>query len=209
MVEDGGHLPEEDPFPQEMEPPELLMEATVRVLATEGIDGVTLRKVADTAEMNRGLVHYYFDSKADLLSSLLDHVLAGTKELIGIDDSDPPTQKLWDALQFHAYGPGGIDSAGRHYYQAILQLQALSAHNDDVRRQFARNHRYMVDTVKTIIEEGISDGEFRPVDPDETASFLVTAIDGARNLDMAIRGTAARETSLRTLEAFMAEFVVE
>jgi AcrR family transcriptional regulator len=208
MTEDGDSVMD-DPFPDNMEPPALLMEATVRVLAEEGVDGLTLRKVAEKAGKNRGLVHYYFDSKADLLASLLDHILTGTQKLIGIDESEPPIENLWVALRFHAYGPGGLDQAGRHYYLAILQLQALAAHNEDIRQQFTRNHRYMVDVVATLIQEGIADGTFHQVDPKETASFLLASIDGARNIDLALNRDTTRDTTLRALEEYISEILIE
>lgn len=208
MVEDGQSSAGDDPFPEEMDPPELLLEATVRVLADEGLQGLTLRKVAERSGKNRGLVHYYFESKADLLASLLDHILAGTRGLIGIDNVDDPVEKLWTALRFHAYGPGGIDSAGRHYYLAILQLQALAAHDPTVRQQLTRNHRFVVELVAEILEEGIEHGRLPAVDPESTALFLVAAIEGARTVDLATDGDSARETMMGMLERWMAEMTV-
>ena len=201
--------PNDDPFPDEMEPPELLMEATVRVLAEHGVQGLTLRKVAEKSGKNRGLVHYYFESKADLLASLLDHILEGTNALISIDAGDAPIEKLLTVLQFHAYGPGGVDEAGRHYYQAILQLQALSVHDPAIRHKLTRNHRFVVELVAEIIEAGIEEGAFQPVDPAATATFLVTAIDGARNAALSTDGTGTRETALTMLERWIDAHLVE
>lgn len=208
MPEDGSPFPDEDPFPDDMEPPELLMEATVRVLADEGLHGLTLRKVAERAEKNRGLVHYYFESKDDLLASLLDHILSGTKELIGIVDSDAPIDKLWMALRFHAYGPGGIDEAGRDYYLAILQLQALAPHDPDVRRRLTRNHQHMVDVVTAILREGIDEGTFRAVDPTVTAVVLLALIDGARTTDLSMDVDSCREETFEILERCVDEFLL-
>lgn len=205
MTDGGDSFPDGDPFPDDMEPPELIMEATVRVLAEEGYRGLTLRKVAEKAGKNRGLVHYYFDSKADLLRSLLDHILDGTRRLIGIDDEDDPVDQLWTALRFHAFGPGGVDEAGRHYYVAIFHLQALAVHDPELRERFARNRRYVVDLTAAIVARGIEEGAFRPVDPESTAVFLIAAIDGARNADLALGGDSTRETVLTALDGFVSE----
>ena len=207
MTDGGDSFPDEDPFPDDMEPPELIMEATVRVLAEEGYRGLTLRKVAEKAGKNRGLVHYYFDSKADLLRSLLDHILDGTRRLIGIDDEDDPVDQLWTALRFHAFGPGGVDEAGRHYYVAIFQLQALAVHDAEIRRRFSRNRRYTVELTASLVQEAINDGTFRPVDPEQTAVFLLAAIDGARNVDIALDEDTTREDVLATVDRFVAEML--
>lgn len=208
MADGGVSLPDEDPFPEDMEPPELLMEATVRVLAEEGYRGLTLRKVAEKSGKNRGLVHYYFESKSDLLRSLLDHIFDGTKRLIGIDEEDDPIDQLWTAVRFHAYGPGGVDEAGRHYYMAMLQLQALAAHDADIRRRFTRNRQYVTDLMVSIIEEGIEEGVFHPVDPGRTAVFLIATIDGARNADLALNVDSTRKITLSTLERFVTETLI-
>ena len=203
-----GEPDDDDSFPGDMEPPELLMEATVRVLAEEGLEGLTLRKVADTAGKNRGLVHYYFESKADLLASLLDHIQEGTSRLIGLDRADTLAEQLWIALRFHAYGTGGDDLAGRHYYLAILQLQALAAHDPDIRERATRNHAFVVDLVEEIIDEGIARGVFHPVDAESMAVFLVSAVDGARTTALSTDAEDIRGSVLEELETWVVSRLV-
>lgn len=186
---------------------EMIMEATVWVLAEEGYRGLTLRKVAERAGKNRGLVHYYFDSKNDLLRSLLDHIFDGTKRMMEINTDDEPHEKLWTVLEFHAYGPGGVDKHGRHYYKAIHQLQALAAHDPDLRRRFTRNHSYLVELTAGIIVEGIAEGTFRRIDPKPTAEFLLAAIEGARNQDLSLDIDSARETTIETIARIESEML--
>lgn len=201
-------MPEpDDEFWEQFDTHELIMEATVWVLAEDGYRGLTLRKVAERAGKNRGLVHYYFDSKEDLLQSLLDHIFDGTKRLMGIDEADDPHEKLWTVLEFHAYGPGGVDEHGRHYYLAINQLQALAAHDSVLRERFTRTYTYLVELTAGIIQEGIEDGTYRPIDPEETAVFLLAAIDGARTQDLTLNVDTARETILETIARFESEIL--
>jgi AcrR family transcriptional regulator len=51
------------------------MEATYYTRCENGCTGLSLRKVAEEAEKSRGLVHYHYDSKSDLLASLLDYLV--------------------------------------------------------------------------------------------------------------------------------------
>lgn len=208
MTEHEGAFSGEDPFPDDMEPPELLMEAAVRVLAAEGYRGLTLRKVAEKAEKNRGLVHYYFDSKLHLLRSLVDHINDGTERLIELEEDAEPVDRLLTVLQFHAYGPGGIDEAGRHYYLAILQLQALAAHDAELRDRLTRNSDSLIELVSSIIEEGIKDESFRPVNSEATAQFLLVAVDGARTADLALNRDTVRKQTLVTLEQFVTDVLM-
>lgn len=202
-------MPEpDDEFWEQFDTHEMIMEATVWVLAEEGYRGLTLRKVADRTGKNRGLVHYYFDSKEDLLQSLLDHIFDGTKRLMEIDEQNDPHNKLWTVLEFRAYGPGGQDENGRHYYLAINQLQALAAHDSVIRERFTRNYNYLVELTAGIIKDGIEDGTYRPIDPDKTAVSLLVAIDGARTQDLTLDVDTVRETVLESIAQFESEILM-
>ncbi|MEZ4220632.1 MAG: TetR/AcrR family transcriptional regulator [Polyangiaceae bacterium] len=52
-----------------------ILEAFARVLADHGYAGATIAAVASAAEVAPGLVHHHFESKEDLLSSLLQRLV--------------------------------------------------------------------------------------------------------------------------------------
>ena len=51
------------------------VEATCHTRCENECAGLSLRKVAEEAEKSRGLVHCHYDSKSDLLASLLDYLV--------------------------------------------------------------------------------------------------------------------------------------
>jgi AcrR family transcriptional regulator len=51
---------------------ELILDAALRVLATDGYSGITIAKVAEEAKVSRGLLHYYFQNKEDMLIQLMN-----------------------------------------------------------------------------------------------------------------------------------------
>lgn len=57
---------------------EQILSAAFDVASRQGLDGLTIRRVAAAAGLSHGLVHFHFRSKADLLSALLDWVLDTT-----------------------------------------------------------------------------------------------------------------------------------
>lgn len=197
-----------DPFWDRFETHEMILEATVWVIAEEGFRGLTLRKVADRAGKNRGLIHYYFESKDDLLRSLLDHVFESYDRLMDLDEDAPPIDRLWTALEFFAYGPGGVDVPDQHYHIALFQLQALAAHDPALQERFTRKFRHMVDLTATIIADGIQDGTFRAVDPEDTAVYFIATIVGARNAELALETEFVRGIVIRSVEQYVAEVLV-
>src|SRR5437763_16431344 len=50
-----------------------ILEATCRVIAREGTDGLRMGTVAAEAGVSSALLHYYFDTRADLLMQAFDH----------------------------------------------------------------------------------------------------------------------------------------
>ena len=50
-----------------------ILEATCRVIAREGADGLRMGTVAREAGVSSALLHYYFDTRADLLMQAFDH----------------------------------------------------------------------------------------------------------------------------------------
>ncbi len=60
---------------------EQILKAAYEVALSKGIDGLTVRAVAARAKLSHGLVHFHFKHKAQLVSALLDWVLATTTVL--------------------------------------------------------------------------------------------------------------------------------
>jgi len=58
-----------------------ILKAAYEVALGKGIDGLTMRAVAARAKLSHGLVHFHFKDKAQLVSALLDRVLATTTVL--------------------------------------------------------------------------------------------------------------------------------
>ena len=58
-----------------------ILKAAYEVALAKGIDGLTMRAVAARAKLSHGLVHFHFKDKAQLVSALLDRVLATTTVL--------------------------------------------------------------------------------------------------------------------------------
>lgn len=181
----------------------VLMEATYRTLATQGYDGLTMRAVAEKAEKSRGLLHYHFDDKDDLVYSLLDHLLDRMTASIRDPETDDPVDELRRILEWIAYGPDREPSGDDDYFLAILALRARAPYDDEIRRRLTRNYQQVVGECAEVIAEGIDDGAFRPVDAEETAAFLVTAVDGARNTDLTLDGTDARSVALAAIDRYV------
>src|SRR5690606_3465902 len=85
----------------EAERREQILAAAYEIAATDGLDRLTVRRVAGEAGLSHGLVHFHFRTKAVLLLALLDWVLERTPEyaLPTVAPMDAPLDRLLALLR--------------------------------------------------------------------------------------------------------------
>jgi AcrR family transcriptional regulator len=100
------HLPEPPPSPQRRARTvrqrgldrAAVVEAAVRVLDAEGLEAVTLRRVAQELGVGAASLYAYVDSKDVLVELMLDHVLGGV-ELSDLPDERPWQEQIKDVIR--------------------------------------------------------------------------------------------------------------
>ena len=75
-------------------------------------------------------------------------------------------------------------------------------------QRLTRNQVFIRSLIEPIIEEGIKEDVFRPIDAETMAISLLVAIDGARNADLTLDIDSAREVMLSTLEQYISDFLL-
>ena len=112
---------------------QLLLDAAERLLIKEGYAAVTARRVATEANLNHGLIHYYFGSMDELLVQVLERFTAQvTARQRAMYSQDIPFIEKWRTAM--AY----LDSDFASGYQKIwLELQALAWNHEDLRNRVA------------------------------------------------------------------------
>ena len=105
----------------------LLLDAVLRLLARDGISGVSLRAVAREAGVALGLVHYYFEDKTQLIAAALRQVEAADIAIVEPDQTLSPEARLRAALRRVA-DPEFLTTP---YLSLRLQLWALAQANEE------------------------------------------------------------------------------
>jgi AcrR family transcriptional regulator len=183
---------------------ERIMDATYRALCEHGYASLTMQDIADECDCSTSLLHYHFDTKEDLLVALLAHLIDRFEERVSPDDADPRRQ-LVDLIDRFCYGDGRSREEHRAFHTALLELRAQAPHDHAFRDQLAANDARVHATVTAVVERGVDEGTFRPVDAERTAAHLLAAIQGAR-----IRWvTLGNETALDSVREALVRDVVD
>lgn len=139
-----------------------ILVAARRVFARKGIDGTSVREVAEAAKVNNAMIYYYFKDKEDLYRSVLSN-------------SFSPLAAIWDDKVFQ--GTASVKMKIKKYVEGYIRFQQV---NDDLRRIMAMEFagsggniawickRHFSDNYKrlaAILNEGVKSGEMRKVNP--------------------------------------------
>ncbi|HSJ93733.1 MAG TPA: TetR/AcrR family transcriptional regulator [Gaiellaceae bacterium] len=112
---------------------EALLDAAERLLVDVGYARITTRRLAETAGVNHGLVHYYFGSNENLLVRALERF---TERLVerqrALYAGDEPFPEKWRTAMRYL-----VDDDA-HYEKIWLELQALSWNDAGLRERLAR-----------------------------------------------------------------------
>lgn len=174
------------------------------LFARRDFTSVTVRDIAKACGINIALIYYYFGSKEELFRASIEHAI---KQAIGgyrrlrtkqtdpieaLEDWFDINVELFDTLRKMAKVTIDYHFSARSVASIDRMIEKLY---EDERQLLAENFR-----------DGVAQGRFRAIDPDEMARFVSTHLDGIffatmnrRNADLA----ASMETLRRTLWALL------
>ncbi|MFC6835012.1 TetR/AcrR family transcriptional regulator [Halomarina ordinaria] len=162
-----------------------IMSATYCALCKHGYASLRMQDIADESTKSKATLHYYYDSKHDLLCSFLEYLYESFDEAIEEPTGDDPAEELVALVEF-MLTPRDEDTH-QEFQTAILEIKAQGPYDETFREHLTRFDRRIHDRFEAVVEAGVERGVFRSdVDPDATADFFVTVINGARSRYVAV-----------------------
>lgn len=138
-----------------------VLEHATRLFAQRGFAGTSLQDVANSMGLKRPALYYYFKSKDDLLDRLILEATVGParklEEIAARNDLDV-------VARLHASAHWIVEWTGTHTERFLLLVKSEADLSSASAKTFTEGRRRVLEAVKTIIDEGIDSGDFRPVD---------------------------------------------
>ncbi len=111
---------------------QVILDAAIQVFTAQGYAGAQMQSIADTAGINKALVHYYFRSKQQLFDRVFETVLKTLMDpLLSIFEKDIPIIEKIE-LFINSY----VDTLIENPYLALFMLHELSANKEVVQKFF-------------------------------------------------------------------------
>ena len=158
---------------------ETLVHATLVALIKQGYSDLTVRDIDEEWEKSRQLINYYFDGKDELLTTVLIDLIETGQEFLDIDEPDNPYSQLKAAVDAFLIEPEDEDIRYWEFLTAIYEMQSQAHRHPDYAAVFNQISDESITSIAEIIEAGIDQGQFRPVDSVAVATFIDDTVTGA------------------------------
>lgn len=151
-----------------------ILDSARRVLAEEGIERFTTRRVADLAGVSHGMVHYHFTDKRELALALVVHArLDWVEPLEELVDGPGSAQKRMRAVIAWIAEPATIETMRVHQGLFVLALQDETV-RERLAAEFGRWRAPFVTLFRQLAEELELDG----FDAPSVGEAFAVAADG-------------------------------
>lgn len=144
----------------------LLYDTAADLFASKGYKGTSIRDLALALDLQKSSLYHYFDSKEELLFSILDEsVTVALHEIEGICSSHiPPLEKLRQCMQYYtSFYAGDRD-------RLILLVNELDNIGTDYRNKLIQKERRYVRVLNGIFAELKEEGLMKSI-PQAVATF--------------------------------------
>lgn len=163
---------------------ERIMRATYAALVRYGYGSISIKRIADEADLSKSAFYNHYESKDALLLGFLDFMLEQYRtEFDRVISGDPVTDL--NTLVVHAISgdlPANIPERDRPEVSVdgpLIELRAQAVHDESFRERFSHLDEEVAAGIATIVQSGVEQGVFREVDPDRAAEVLLTIVMGA------------------------------
>jgi TetR/AcrR family transcriptional regulator len=153
-----------------------ILRAAAREFAEHGIAGARTDAIARQARVNKALLYYYFKDKEGLYGAVLDNAFSGMKASVFevLDSELPPQEKIM------AYAGAYFDFiASNPIYPKLMQremMRAREGESEHIDRLVKTYFQPIYRRVSELLNKGIAEGEFRPVDPAHFVPSMIAMI---------------------------------
>lgn len=153
-----------------------IVDATVECITKLGYHNFSMQDVAKSAGLSKGIIHYYFLSKDELMMAVLEKVAGNIESSMAVKmkaATDPV-----DKLRIFVHACFEVVRRTKEYYQVNMDFWTQINQKEEVRSAIANHYKQFRDTAASVINEGITSGNFKKIDPKTYSSFIVALVDG-------------------------------
>ena len=157
---------------------EEFLDTAEQLFKGKGYYATSVEDIVDRMEVAKGLFYYYFDSKEDLVTAIIDRLWEGAvTDYQAIIERDDLT--ALEKLFLYSHARGRIKAEQTY----IMDLYLREPNSPLVRGMMERGVEVLVPILGDIISQGVDEGSFDTGYPHKAAEFLVRGAAALLDLD--------------------------
>lgn len=153
-----------------------ILEAATAVFARRGFDGASMDDIVRESGISKGGLYWHFKSKDEIIAAILrqffDQEMADMEAILARDGA--ADERL---LQLSAHLADEMEQAFG-LLPISLEFYAVAARQESVRTFLQDYYDSYQTTLQELVEEGIAQGAFRPVDATAATTSIIAAFEG-------------------------------
>jgi TetR/AcrR family transcriptional repressor of nem operon len=155
-----------------------ILDAAQRLVYTKGYEQMSIQDILDSLQISKGAFYHYFDSKGEVLDSLVERMTVN--EVVPLLDSIVHDPELSALAKLHRYFDTALRwKSGRKELMLELLRVWLSDENAIVRQKMLNMAvEHITPLLTEIIRQGIHEGIFKTSYPDQTCRMMIYALQG-------------------------------
>ena len=153
-----------------------IMQASLACFARKGYHRTTMDDIVAESGLSKGTLYWYFKSKDDLFAAAIMSLLMdiGQEAFAALEQCTTASDKLRALAQAMV----NFCKEAEGFFSLFLEFWASSPRREEAGQLWVSMLVQYKDLVVGIIEEGVRNGEFKPVDAEQLAWVMMAAYDG-------------------------------
>jgi AcrR family transcriptional regulator len=153
-----------------------IIQAALRLFAEKGYDPTGVAEICLASDVSKGAFYHHFPSKQSIFLELLQEWLKALDIELGraMDSS----RSVPEGLLAMAYQMQGVFSAADGRIHLFLEFWQQARRDPQIWKEFIAPYRRYQDFFARVIQKGIDEGSFRPIDPQVAGQSLVALAVG-------------------------------
>jgi AcrR family transcriptional regulator len=151
-----------------------IMDAAVARFSANGYDAASVEDICSEAGVSKGAFYYHFESKQTLFLGLLQAWLVGLDKAMNAARRPTVPETLIEMTKMLPVAMG----EARHRLGMWLEFWSQASRDKAVWKATIAPYRHYREFFSQMINDGISEGTFREVDPDTAAQAILSMAVG-------------------------------
>jgi TetR/AcrR family acrAB operon transcriptional repressor len=163
-----------------------IIEAAIEEFKSKGYETTRLEDIAEKTGLTRGAIYWHFNNKMDILTTLLNEMLAKFEDMATVFNEREGTavEKLRHLL-VEIFVCHNLDKQLRDTFWVLISEIKNLLSLEEVHRAGAKLREKYIQLILKIVQDGMKDGEFRDdIDPYDIVWSTFFLIKGTITIDI-------------------------